>query len=72
MIQYDTRRANPAIRATASGTGSLTGYQTVPAKATADGFMAVRLYAADRGWPTVKRLAAKNGSDSGVASLPVV
>lgn len=72
MIQYDTRRANPVIRATASGTGSLTGYQTVSAKATADGFMAVRLYAADRGWPTVKRLAAKNGSDSGVASLPVV
>ena len=72
MIQYDTRRANPVIRATASGTGSLTGYQTVSAKATADGYMAVRLYAADRGWPTVKRLAAKNGSDSGVASLPVV
>ncbi|MCC3717990.1 BNR repeat-containing protein [Rouxiella badensis] len=55
MLSLDGMRGNPSVVTSGPNNGSLAGYQTVKGTAPRDGFMAVRLYAASRFWPNVKR-----------------
>lgn len=72
LIFFNTRRANPVVVASVPNVGSLTGYQTVTATAPQDGYMACRVYAVDRGWPTVRRLAKTSSGSGGSGLVPAV
>lgn len=72
IIQLDKRRANPVVKATTNDKGALTGRQTLTAVASADGYLACRVYALDYKWPSVRLTRPDNGGGSASADIPVV
>lgn len=72
IIQLDKRRANPVVKAVADDKGALTGNKTLTATASADGYLACRVYALDWGWPSVRLSRPANGGGSSSAELPIV
>lgn len=72
IIQLDKRRANPVVKAVADDKGALTGRQTLTAVASADGYLACRVYALDYKWPSVRLTRPDNGGGSASADIPVV
>lgn len=72
LIQLDRRKANPLIKKSVLVTGTLTGYQVLTATASQDGYMACRVYAADRKWPYVRVSRPSGSSSSTSLEAPVV
>ncbi|EPY7429743.1 BNR-4 repeat-containing protein [Klebsiella pneumoniae] len=72
IIQTDKRRANPTVKAKSANTGTLTGNKMLTATASADGYLACRVYALDWSWPSVRLTRPGSGGSTASSDVPAI